>query len=57
VLPDPASGRRLVTTPVIISRGGEVPERLVRGDPARRPIAIEAFRDAVRQVIAEGAAR
>ena len=57
VLADPSTGRRMVTTPVIASRGGETPERVVRGDPARRPIPIEAFRDAVRQVIAEGSVR
>ena len=57
VLPDPGTGRRMVTTPVIMSRGGATPERVVRGDPARRPLAIEAFRDVVRQIIAEGAAR
>ena len=57
VLPEPSTGRRMVTTPVIMSRGADAPERVVRGDPARRPIAIEAFRDAVRQAIAQGAAR
>ena len=47
----------MVTTPVVMGRGGDEPERIVRGAPTRRPMAIEAFRDAVRQVIAKGAAR
>lgn len=57
VLPEPGSGRRLVTTPVVMSRKGEMPQRVIRGDPARRPISIETFSDAVRQVMAEGAVR
>lgn len=53
VLPDRASGRRVVATPVIVGKDLADGERIVRGDPARRPLTIEAFRDVVRQVMAE----
>jgi hypothetical protein len=54
VVPDARTGRRLVTTPVVMGTRAD-PERVVRGDPARRPLPIESFRDVVRQVLAEGA--
>lgn len=53
VIADPSSGRRIVTTPIVMAKGtGEV-ERVVRGDPGRHALPIETFRDAVRQVLAE----
>lgn len=57
VLPDRATGRRMVTTPILMGREGMEPERVVRGDAARKPLAIEAFREAVRDVLAQAAAR
>jgi hypothetical protein len=52
VMPD-ASGRRIVTSPIVMAKGTGEAERVVRGDPTRRPLGIEAFRDAVRKVLAE----
>ena len=57
VVADARTGRRMVTTPIVMSRGGDEPERVVRGDVTRRPLPIEAFRDAVRQALATGAAQ
>jgi len=56
VVLDPRSGRTMVTTPIVMSLTGDqpAPVSVVRGDPARRPLPIDAFRDAVRQVIAQG---
>ncbi len=56
VVPD-AAGRRMVTSPVVMGMPGADPQPVVRGDAARRPIAIDAFRDLVRRVIAAGAAQ
>lgn len=55
VVADPRSGRRMVTTPVVMGKGGDDPQPVVRGDVTRRPLSIEAFRDLVRQVVAQGA--
>jgi hypothetical protein len=55
VVPDARTGRRMVTTPIVMGTGGDERERIVRGDVTRRPLAIEAFRDAVRQVMRKGA--
>ena len=52
VVADARTGRRMVTTPIVMGKGGENPERIVRGDVTRKPLPIEAFRDAVRQVLA-----
>lgn len=57
VVPDPRTGQRMVTTPIVMGKGIEESERVIRGDPARRPVSIGAFRDVVRQVIAQGAVR
>jgi hypothetical protein len=57
VVADPASGRRMVTAPILMSRGGTEPEPVVRGAITRRPLAVDAFRDVVRGVLAEAAAR
>ena len=56
VVPDGA-GRRVVTSPVVMARSGTDPEPVLRGDVTRRPLAVDAFRDLVRRVVAEGAAR
>ena len=55
VVPDARTGRRMVTTPIVMGKEGSEPERVVRGDVTRRPLPIEAFRDAVRQVMGKGA--
>lgn len=57
VVPDPRTGQRMVTTPIVMGKGTAETEPVVRGDPARRPVSISTFRDVVRQVMAQGAAR
>jgi hypothetical protein len=56
VVTDPGSGRRLVTPPALIGTSVE-PTRVVRGDPGRKPVPIDAFRESVKKVLSEGAAR
>jgi hypothetical protein len=55
VVADARTGRRMVTTPVVMGKVDAEPGRVVRGDAARKPMPIDAFRDAVRQVLAQGA--
>ena len=57
VVSDPQTRRRLVTTPVVMAAEGVESERVVRGAVARRPMALDAFRDVVRELIAKAAAR
>jgi hypothetical protein len=57
VVADARTGRRMVTTPIVMGKGGEESEPIVRGDIARKPQPIDAFRDAVRQVMAKGQAQ
>ena len=57
VVPDAGTGRRMVTTPIVMGKESGQPEPIVRGDVTRKPLPIDAFRDAVRQVIAKGAAQ
>jgi hypothetical protein len=52
-----ASGRRTVTTPVVMGTPGVEHEPVVRGDATRRPLAIDAFRDLVKRIVADGAAQ
>jgi hypothetical protein len=52
-----AAGRRMVTTPVVMGMPGADPQPVVRGDAARRPMAIDAFRDLVKGVLAQGKAQ
>jgi hypothetical protein len=52
VVPEAGTGRRMVTTPIVMGKGGDAAERIIRGDVARKPLPIDAFRDAVRQVLA-----
>jgi hypothetical protein len=54
VVPDTRTGRPMVTTPIVMGKGGDQPEPIVRGDVTRKPLPIDAFRDAVRQVMAKG---
>ena len=57
VVADARTGRRMVTTPIVMGKGGDEPEPIVRGDIARKAQPIDAFRDAVRQVMAKGQGR
>jgi hypothetical protein len=58
VVTDARSGRRMVTTPIVMGKSDAAAERVVRGDVTRKPVPIESFRDLVRQVIAsQGAGR
>lgn len=57
VVPDARTGRRMVTTPIVMGKGGDQPEPIVRGDVTRKPLPIDTFRDAVRQVMAKGSAQ
>jgi hypothetical protein len=54
---DARTGRRLVTPPVLMAQG-DAPEKVVRGDRARRPLPLDAFAAAVRTAMAQpGGAR
>jgi hypothetical protein len=55
VVVDARSGRRMVTTPVVMGKGGDDPQPIVRGDATRKPMPIAAFREAVRLVISQSA--
>jgi hypothetical protein len=57
IVTDAQSGRRLVTLPALLRLTGTDAARVVRGDPSRKPVPIDQFRDVVRRVMAEGAAR
>jgi len=52
-----ASGRRLVTTPVVMGQSADANQAVVRGDATRRPLVIDAFRDMVRRLVTGGAAQ
>ena len=54
---DPRSGQRMVATPIVMGKATGEAERVVRGDPARHPVSIDAFRGVVRQVMAEAGPR
>ncbi|HTI38728.1 MAG TPA: hypothetical protein VL484_14275 [Vicinamibacterales bacterium] len=50
----PGSSARLVTPPAVMGLPGMTDAQpVIRGDEARRPVAIEQFRNIVRQVLAE----
>jgi hypothetical protein len=57
IVTETQSGRRVVTPPALLGAPGAEAVRVVRGDPARKAVSLDLFRDAVRQVMAEGAAR
>ena len=52
-----SSGRRLVTTPVVMGTSADASGPVRRGDAGRRPLAVDAFRDLVRRVVAEAGAQ
>jgi hypothetical protein len=56
VIPDAQSGRPTVVSPIVMSINPDTAEAVVRGDARRKPVALDAFRDVVRQVLT-GAAR
>ena len=56
VIPDAQSGRPTVVSPIVRSISPTDAEAVVRGDVRRKPVALDAFRDVVHQVLA-GAAR
>jgi hypothetical protein len=56
VVSDPQTGRPLVVSPIVMSLNADVAESVVRGDSRRKPVALDSFRDVVRQVLA-GAAK
>jgi hypothetical protein len=51
----PGTPTRMVAPPAVMGMPGADAEPVVRGDTARRPVAIDQFRTLVRQVIAEAA--
>jgi hypothetical protein len=53
IVADPASGRQMVASPVLLSAPGAHAETVVRGDARRRPLDLDAFRAVVRQVLAQ----
>ena len=52
VVTDQRSGRVLVTPPAVMAPPGGDAVPVVRGDPSRRAVTFDAFRNAVRQVLA-----
>jgi len=52
VVPDAQSGRPIVISPIVMSINPGAPEAVVRGDSRRAPVALDLFRDVVRQVLA-----
>ena len=51
VVREPGTGRRVVK-PTLLARSG-LPRRLIRGDPARRPMPLEEFGDRLRRAVEE----
>jgi len=51
------AGRSVVTTPVVMGKGESDAQPVVRGDVTRRPLAVAAFRDLVKGIVADGTAR
>jgi len=54
IVTDRTSGRRLVTPPAVVGKAG-VDERVVRGDPSRRPVPLDDFRTLVREMMSSPA--
>src|SRR5213593_1015281 len=50
VVDDPRGGR-IVTSPIVMGKPGDGADPVVRGDVRRRPLSVDAFRDAVRQAM------
>lgn len=57
VIEDRQSGTRMLNAPILMSRDGVDTEPIVRGAATRRPLALDAFRAVVREVIAKGGAQ
>jgi hypothetical protein len=57
IVTDRQTGRRVVAPPVVMGTGNADAVRIVRGDPARKPVPIDMFRDSVRQALREGGGR
>lgn len=55
VVTDPRSGRKVVTPPALVARGGDA-QPVVRGDAGRRPVPLEEFGALVREVLGARAA-
>jgi len=49
------SGRRVVTPPAVVATPGLDAQRVVRGDPTRKAVPIDGFRDLVRQMLSQPA--
>ncbi len=54
IVTDPATGRPAVAPPIVMALTPDVSEPVVRGDVRRKPVALDSFRDMVRQVMAGG---
>lgn len=52
VVADAQSGRAMVASPIVMSLDPNTAEAVVRGDARRKPVALDSFRDIVRQVVA-----
>lgn len=52
VMPDARSGWPTVVSPIVMSLDPSTAEPVVRGDPRRKPVALDVFRGVVRQVLA-----
>ncbi len=50
VVADPSTGRRLVASP-ILTGPARTSKPIVRGDPARKPVALETFENQVRALV------
>jgi hypothetical protein len=57
VVTDRQTGRRVVAPPAVMGTTSIDAVRVVRGDPARKAVSIDLFRDAVHQALSEGGAR
>jgi hypothetical protein len=57
VVADAAAGRRVVAPPVVLARSAVDEQSIVRGDPGRRTLALEEFRDLVRRVLDDSTRR
>jgi len=55
VVADARTGLPIVVSPVVMSVSLDASEAVVRGDARRKPVAFDAFRDIVRQLMAGGA--
>lgn len=52
VVPDPQTGRPIVVSPLVMSPIPGAAELVVRGDQRRKSVALDQFREIVRQVLA-----